>query len=239
MTATAVVFAALAAGLALPWSPATMGGAGDGASTAVTSEAGWMKRYRLLWALMAGLGAVVFVGGAAGVPVGVIAAAAAWGAIARSEPPAVRRRREQRERELPDVVGLLATTLKSGTSVAGALEVVCAAYPGPASDLLAAVPGRLALGMDPPVAWAPVEAVPELAGLARTMIRAQASGASVATAVARLAAELDHRAAAAVEQRARSVGVLAAVPLGVCFLPSFLVLGVVPVVASLMATLAW
>lgn len=241
MTTAVVLLAALAAGLAVPWRPALDARALAGAAAPVATDpaVGWLKSQRPLWSLMAAVGAWVFVGGPAGPPVAAVAAVVAWVTITRAESPVVRRRRERRERELPDVVGLLATTLRSGCSVSGALEVVCAAHPGPAADLLAAVPGRLALGMDPPAAWAPVESIPELAGLARTMVRAQATGSSVATAVARLAHELDERAAAAVEQRARGVGVRAAVPLGLCFLPSFLVLGVVPVAASLLATLRW
>jgi len=41
-----------------------------------------------------------------------------------------------------------------------------------------------------------------------------------------------------VEERARAVGVKAAVPLGVCLLPSFLLIGVVPLVAGLLRSLS-
>jgi hypothetical protein len=40
-----------------------------------------------------------------------------------------------------------------------------------------------------------------------------------------------------VEERARGVGVRAAVPLGLCLLPSFVLLGVVPLVVSLLQSL--
>ena len=40
------------------------------------------------------------------------------------------------------------------------------------------------------------------------------------------------------EDAARRVGVAAAVPLGVCLLPAFLLLGVVPTVASLFGSVA-
>jgi hypothetical protein len=42
-----------------------------------------------------------------------------------------------------------------------------------------------------------------------------------------------------VEDQARAVGVKAAVPLGLCLLPSFLLIGVVPVVIGLLRSLAW
>ena len=64
------------------------------------------------------------------------------------------------------------------------------------------------------------------------MLRAAESGASVADAMARLADDLRLSSRAAVEARARAVGVRAALPLGVCLLPAFVLLGVVPLVAG-------
>jgi hypothetical protein len=55
--------------------------------------------------------------------------------------------------------------------------------------------------------------------------------------VVRLADELACRSRAGVEERARGVGVKAAVPLGLCLLPSFVLIGVVPLVVSLLTSL--
>jgi pilus assembly protein TadC len=70
------------------------------------------------------------------------------------------------------------------------------------------------------------------------MVRAHRSGASVASEVAALADELGRRSRLRAEERARSVGVKAAVPLGLCLLPSFVLLGIVPLAVSLMQSLA-
>ena len=78
---------------------------------------------------------------------------------------------------------------------------------------------------------------PQLAPLGRALVRAGRSGASVTHEVVRLGDELARRSRAAVEERARGVGVKAAVPLGLCLLPSFVLIGVVPLVVSLLATL--
>jgi pilus assembly protein TadC len=59
----------------------------------------------------------------------------------------------------------------------------------------------------------------------------------VAATVERLADELAASGRAEIEDRARAVGVKAAVPLGVCLLPSFLLLGIVPMVAGLVSEL--
>jgi len=68
-------------------------------------------------------------------------------------------------------------------------------------------------------------------------VRADRSGASVTQEVIRLADELARTSRASVEERARSVGVKAAVPLGLCLLPSFVLVGVVPLVVSLLQSL--
>jgi pilus assembly protein TadC len=70
------------------------------------------------------------------------------------------------------------------------------------------------------------------------MVRARRSGASVTHEVARLADELAQHARFRVEERARAVGVKAAVPLGLCLIPSFVLLGVVPLVVSMLESLA-
>ena len=56
-------------------------------------------------------------------------------------------------------------------------------------------------------------------------------------AVGRLAEALAEAARGEVEDRARAVGVKAALPLGLCLLPAFVLLGIVPVVAGMLATL--
>jgi pilus assembly protein TadC len=60
----------------------------------------------------------------------------------------------------------------------------------------------------------------------------------VTRAVERLADELARSARAEVEDRARAVGVKAALPLGLCLLPAFLLLGIAPLVAGLLGALA-
>jgi Flp pilus assembly protein TadB len=187
--------------------------------------------------VLAGAAVMAFVSGPPGLLAGAIAAATAWVWIGRTEPADVRRRREAAERDVPGLVQLLAAALETGAGVAEALSLVCDACPGPAADGLAAVPPRLALGLPPDQAWAPVLADPQLAPLGRALVRASRSGSSVTHEVARLADELSEKSRATVEERARSVGVKAAIPLGLCLLPSFVLLGVVPLVVALLQSL--
>jgi Flp pilus assembly protein TadB len=233
----AVVCAALAAATAMP--PSQRSPAPPPVGAPAPDDRGWLHRRRWLWSLLAGVAGATYVSGTWGPAVGVAAAVATWSWIGRSEPSSLRRQRAAAERELPAVVHLLATALESGCAVAEALRVVGDALPGPATRLLDTVPPRLVLGMPVDAAWGPVLDRPELAPLGRAMVRAHRSGAPVTEEVARLADELERRGRARVEDRARAVGVKAAVPLGVCLLPSFLLIGVVPLVAGLLRSLAW
>jgi pilus assembly protein TadC len=153
------------------------------------------------------------------------------------EPPAARRRRERLAAALPLVVDLMSACLAAGLSPSAALDRVGSAVDPPMSEELAALSARLRLGVDPVTAWRDLAAHPQLAVLGRTVSRAVESGASVADALLRLSGDLRARARAEVEARARAVGVKAAVPLGVCLLPAFVLVGVVPLVAGSLGVL--
>jgi hypothetical protein len=91
--------------------------------------------------------------------------------------------------------------------------------------------------MDPMVVWRELAGHPQLRPLGRAMARAHQSGASVRDSIAGLADELTAQSRATTEALARSVEVRAAAPLGVCFLPAFLALGVVPMVAGVFSAM--
>jgi len=63
--------------------------------------------------------------------------------------------------------------------------------------------------------------------------RSASSGAALAEGVAELATQSRHDNAHAAEATAERAAVLIAGPLGLCFLPAFVCLGIVPVVAGL------
>jgi Flp pilus assembly protein TadB len=196
-----------------------------------------MTRARLPLSVLAGVGAGLFVGGPGAPVAGLVGAVAAWWCAGRGEPASRRRHRERVSRDLPHVVHLMAAALGSGAAPAEAVRLVGAALPGPAADRLRPVAEQLALGADPARVWAVLGEDESLAPLGRTLARAHQTGAPVVAAVDRLADELAREARAGVEDRARTVGVKAALPLGLCLLPSFLLLGIVPLVAGLVSGL--
>ena len=222
--------------LAMPASPPRLGSGPPGRSVSTAPDERGPRRW--LWSALAGLGAWAFVSGAAGLAVGVVAAGVVWVVLGRAETPAQRARRVRVRVELPHVVGLLAAAVRGGLPPADALALVCVALPGPAADALATLPPRIALGVDPAEAWRVLETDPGLAPLGRTLARSARTGEPIADALDRLGAELAARARADAEDAARRVGVRAAVPLGLCLLPAFLLIGIVPVVAGLVADLA-
>jgi Flp pilus assembly protein TadB len=192
---------------------------------------------RLAGTLGVAAAAVFFVGGPAGAVVAAVAGAATWWLTRLMEPPAVRRRRERLAASVPHAVDLMAACLSVGLSPGAAVEQVAGAVDAPLSEELAAVGSRLRLGVDPATVWRDLAAHPQLGGLGRTVSRAVESGASVSDAMARLADDLRRQRRAAVESQARAVGVKAALPLGVCLLPAFVLVGVVPLVAGSVAVL--
>ncbi|MDN5744322.1 MAG: type II secretion system F family protein [Nocardioidaceae bacterium] len=219
------------------WMRAIADGSGSAPVGLEPDPDGLLRRGRWVWALLAGSGAAVLFGGPLAWPIG----AGVFGVVAavagRLEPSGVRRRREEVRRDLPAVVTLLAATLRSGAAPGEGIDLVCRALPGAASQRLVPIAARLRLGGDPVMIWEALGRDPELGSLGRTLARAHRTGAPVVAAVERLAEDLAGQARAAVEDRARAVGVRAAVPLGLCLLPAFLLLGIVPLAVSLAQTI--
>lgn len=133
---------------------------------------------------------------------------------------------------------VLAACLTSGMAVGGAAAATAPTAPRPLSGVLGRAAEMLALGADPATAWADyasrdgsrdahVDAVTRLAR------RSAASGAALATGVADLADQSRQDAADAARAAGERASVLIAGPLGLCYLPAFLCLGIVPVVLGL------
>jgi Flp pilus assembly protein TadB len=191
-------------------------------------------------AAIGGVGVAVIVGGAIGLVLGAAAAPAAFVVLRRLEPAATRRRRERLAADLPTAVDLLGACLQVGRPPDEALRVVAAAVGGPVGHDLDVVTVRLALGADPVGVWREIGVQQgPLAPLGRTMARSLQTGAPLADGLRLLASDLRGRRRAAAEQQARSVGVRAAAPLGLCFLPAFVLIGIVPSIVGAFASMSW
>jgi Flp pilus assembly protein TadB len=159
----------------------------------------------------------------------------AW--LSRLEPRATRRRREQLEADAPLAAEILAACLATGSAPDRAAEAVAVAVGGPVGEELRSVVAHLRLGGDPISSWRQLERVRSLAPVGRSIARAAESGAPVAAAVAVVADEHRRQRRWRAQLRAHRVSVRAAAPLGLCFLPAFILIGIVPVVVGIGRTL--
>jgi Flp pilus assembly protein TadB len=196
-----------------------------------------LLRLRPLLAPLAGGGGWAMFGGPVGLVAGAACAVAVWVVLGRAEDPSVVRRREQLVEDLPTGVDLLGSCLDAGAATESALVSVSRAIGGPVGEEFLAIHHRLGVGVDPAQVWGSVSRHPQLAPLGRAVGRAHETGSPVGQAVHRLAEELRDRARAEVETRARSIEVKAAAPLGLCLLPAFVVLGVVPMVVGVFSSM--
>jgi pilus assembly protein TadC len=176
---------------------------------------------------------LLLVGGLPGVLVAAVCLVVVPRLARRLEPAARRRERERLAAQVPLLADLLAATLASGAPLASALRATADAVGDPARSVLAPVVAATALGADDP--WQPVRANPVLGPLADAATRSARSGAPLATVLAGAAADGRRAHQREVEVAARAAGVRAVLPLAACFLPAFLLVGVVPIVASLIA----
>src|SRR5438034_11261195 len=97
-------------------------------------------------------------------------------------------------------------------------------------------PARAAasLGLAPVPAWQPVHDLPAGTRLAAAVARSADSGAALAGAFTRLADDLRTARLTGAEAAAQRAGVLLVLPLGLCFLPAFIVAGIVPVIVAVL-----
>ena len=174
---------------------------------------------------------------------GVPALALVAVAVASRGPGARRTRAETRvrarlTRDLPRAADLLATCLEAGAEPASALAEVAAAIGGPLEARLR--PVALALAAGSPATRAGVgSGGPDdpVGRLVRTLVRAGETGAPLASSVRDLAADERERARWDALERARRAGVRAVGPLAACFLPAFVLVGVLPVVVGVARSL--
>lgn len=123
--------------------------------------------------------------------------------------------------------------LAAGMSVSAAAAATAPSAPGALAEMLRRAAGLLALGAAPDIAWPIRGEEPGCEALARLARRSACSGSALAQGAAELAAQSRREAANAAAAAAERAGVLIAGPLGLCFLPGFFCLGIVPVVAGL------
>lgn len=152
--------------------------------------------------------------------------------LGRLEPAAVQRRAERLVLEVPQALELMAACLAVGLPARRACALVAEAFDGPVAEDLRGVLRAVELGVPEPEAWQSLAAHPQFGPAAVEVSRAVESGTELVAPLREQAAAARERRRAVLQQRARAVGVRSVLPLMACFLPAFLLLGVVPSVVS-------
>jgi pilus assembly protein TadC len=179
----------------------------------------------------------VLVGGVVGAVAGLVVGAGMWrwrlrqAAVAGTE--ADMDARQEAARQLPLAADLLAACIAAGAGPVIAAQAVGEALGGSVGEALARGAAEVRLGGEPGEAWRRLAATPGAGALARLLERADISGLPAAGPVARLAADARADWARTATARARRAGVMVTAPVGLCFLPAFITVGVLPVVIGL------
>jgi pilus assembly protein TadC len=177
----------------------------------------------------------VLVGGFVGAGLGLVVAAGLWRWRARQTAGVSETEGEasQAAGQLPLAADLLAACIAAGAGPVAAAHAVGEALGGPVGGRLAHAAAQARLGGCPADAWRELAALPGATGLARLLERADESGVPAVAPVARLAADARADWARAAMTRARRAAVMVTAPVGLCFLPAFIAIGVLPVVIGL------
>ncbi|EOD64669.1 type II secretion system F family protein [Amycolatopsis vancoresmycina] len=230
MTAAALL---LLAGALLTWPDSTITRRFDRLTGTPNTTRKWPRAIPHIAATLGGASAAVLIGGITGVVLGAILTATGWWAIRRTRRPRPPAADIAARLRLAGTLDLLAACLRAGLPVPSALDAVAGTAPAPVDAALSSTAGLLALGSRPDEAWAPVRTVPGLGELAAAAIRTSRSGAAFAASAGDLAGRIRDELATEAEERAERAGVALALPVGLCFLPAFFCLGVLPVVLGL------
>ena len=155
--------------------------------------------------------------------------------LGRIEPAATRRRRQVLVLQTPQALELTASCLAAGLPVRSACAVVVDAFHGPVAEDLGRVRAATDLGVADVDAWLQLADHAQLGPAAADLARSVESGTLLVTTLRHHAVQARARREAALQVVARGVGVRSVLPLMTCFIPAFLLLGVVPTVASALA----
>jgi pilus assembly protein TadC len=178
------------------------------------------------------LAGTVAIGGLAGLVVGAVAGSAAL--LVRAP---VSGREEISPDDVPMVLDLVGGCLAAGVSWPDALAAAARVSGGALGVACAQAAAALRSGAPAEEAYAGWLDVAPLAPAARSALRTARSGAATADELHRTAARLRAQRRAEAQQRVRRASVWLVVPLGLCFLPAFVLLSVVPLVIGLVPAL--
>ena len=201
-----------------------------------------MRWRRLAVAVLCGLAVGWVVGLPVGLVVGAAGMAAAYRWLSRLPDPAERAITRRITADMPFAADLLASALRSGVATEVAVGCAGRALAGPLGERLEQVERALRLGSPADEAWSYLiadgrgddPATVAARRLVRAAVRSQHSGAALAGSLLRVADDLRAERLIGADADGRRAGVLIVLPLGLCFLPAFVLAGLVPVIVAVL-----
>ncbi|MBI4728754.1 MAG: type II secretion system F family protein [Acidobacteria bacterium] len=170
----------------------------------------------------------------------VAGAALGWRLAEEGARRAAEREARATDRALADVLDLMVACVLAGMSPERALRLIAPAEEGRLGEAIRAAVGTLDLGAPRAEAYAILAERAggrEAARLAACLERAERFGTPVSRALGSHARDVRARARAEAEAEARTAPVRLLFPLGLCFLPAFVLLTIVPLVLSAIRSL--
>ncbi|UKA52085.1 type II secretion system F family protein [Arthrobacter sp. FW305-123] len=138
-------------------------------------------------------------------------------------------------RDTAMMLELVASMLDAGAGIGRALELIAKCASPPIRESLRPVVAALAIGADWESAWqTPSKHAPEVVRLKNALAFAALTGAPSASILYAQAARERREQFRAAEKRAAALGVKLVVPLGLCSLPAFICLGIIPVLIAML-----
>lgn len=157
--------------------------------------------------------------------------------LGQVQTPAARRQHQVLLNQADFALELLAITLSVGAPLRAAVGAVAEVVPAPTSQLLKLVQTQTEVGRSDSEAWLELAENPVWGNVARDLARSVEVGAGLVDSLELHAEEIRVSRQEDRERWVRSVGVSAVLPLMCCFLPAFLLVGVLPIIASTLGNL--
>jgi pilus assembly protein TadC len=134
--------------------------------------------------------------------------------------------------DVPLLIDLIAAALRTGAPPSQAVAAVAEVAPSALRAGLKRTATLLQLGAPPVEAWAALREIRALGPIADVAARSAHSGIKLADGLERQAIELRAELKTAAIRGANRVATMAIIPLGLCFLPAFVCIGIVPIVVG-------
>ena len=202
------------------------------------TSVGTFLGYRLLGTALPigllGLGGLDGSVGARAILLGIWAAALGWILPGYLMKKRGRSRIERVDREVPELVDLLVTTVEAGVAFAGGIQLAARSTRGPLGDELRLVLQEQSLGLTPVEALRNLSSrvdSPALRAFTQALIQGEALGVSIGKVLRDLAIDMRKRRRQAAEERAQKTPTKILFPLVALILPATFILTLGPVFA--------